>query len=114
MASADLRGGKLDIRATPPNGVKIDCQYTSDGSSGLSLANATVVGYLMDDDGSPVSSHNMTITDDAEGEFLLLFPASSFADLWGQDISYVVQANYAAESAPTPLIHGFIRLQEAR
>lgn len=114
MAIADLQGGKLDIRVSPPNGIKMDCQYTSDGSTAEPLTDATVTGYLMDDTFTAVSTHTMTVTDAAEGEFNLIFPASSFTDYWGQEMSYVVHAQFASESAPTPLMHGVIRIQEAR
>ncbi len=114
MATADLQGGRFDIRTSPPNGVKIDCQYTSDGSTALSLANASVTGYLMDDNGQPVASYNMTITSSANGEFNLIFPATAFTGLWGEQTAYVVHAQYTSETAPTPLMHGVITLQEAR
>lgn len=114
MASGDLQGGRFDIRTTPPNGVKIDCQYTSDGTVAQSLANASVTGYLMDDEGSSVTPYTMTITDAAQGMFNLVFPASAFADKWGEEVSYVAHAQYTSDSAPTPLMYGTIRLQEAR
>ncbi len=114
MASADLQGGRFDMRASPPNGVKIDCQYTTDGTTALSLANASIVGYLMDDNGSLVASYNMAITNAANGEFDLIFPATAFTDLWGEQIAYVVHAQYTSETAPTPLMYGVITLQEAR
>lgn len=114
MATIDLQGGKLDLRVSPPNGIKLDCQYTSDGTTAEPLTDATVTGYLMDDSFSVVASYTMTITDAAAGEFDLIFPARAFTDRWGCDMSYVVHAQFASESAPTPLMHGVIRIQEAR
>lgn len=114
MSTLDLQGGRLNFRVSPPNGIKTDCQYTSDGTTAEPLTDATVTGYLMDDSFSVVASYSMTVTDAAEGEFNLIFPATAFTDYWGCDMSYVVHAQFASESAPTPLMHGTIRLQEAR
>lgn len=114
MATIDLQGGRLNLRITPPNGVKTDVQYTSDGSTAEPLTGATVTGYLMDDSFTTVSTHSMTVTDAAQGEFNLIFPASAFTNYWGEEMSYVVNAQFASESAPTPLMHGVISIQEAR
>ena len=114
MATTDLRGGKNDLRVAPPNGVKLDCQYTSDGSTAEPLTDATVTGYLMDDSYNVVASYNMTVTDAAQGEVDVEFPASAFSDHWGGEMTYVVHAQFASEASPTPLMHGVIRLLEAR
>lgn len=114
MAVADLRGGRLDFRVSPPNGIRIDGQYVEGDDEPRPLVGASLTGYLMDDDGSAVTSYNMTITNDVLGEFLVVFPASAFTNLWGEKISYVVSAQYSGDAGTTPLLYGTIHLQEAR
>ena len=112
MATLDMRGARFDIRVAPPNGVHHAFAFKQDSTTPRSLTGATVTAYLADDGADSVTSYVQTVTDTANGEFTLIIPASAFDNLWGKQATYVVNAQYAAESAPTPLLYGIITVLE--
>lgn len=114
MSVANFQGARIDIPTSPPNGVNTDVGVKDGNGAAISLAGTTITGYLMDDDGSAVTPYTMTVVSEAGGTFDLVFPASAFTNLWGEEISYTVNMQFSGDAAPTPLLYGVIRLQEAR